>query len=46
MEPIRLDDERLINSWGANLYRLSFDLKQPALEGVVTVRIVPAVSAR
>lgn len=46
VEPIRLDDERLISSWGANLYRLSFDLKQPALEGVVTVRIVPAVSAR
>jgi hypothetical protein len=46
VEAIRLDDERLIKSWGANLYRLSFDLKQPALEGVVAVRIVPAAYAR
>ena len=46
MESIHLDDERLISSWGPNLYRLSFDLKQPALEGVVAVRIVPAVPAR
>jgi len=46
VETIRLDDERLIKSWGANLYRLTFDLKHPGLEGVLAVRIVPTVSAR
>ena len=46
METTHLDDERLIKSWGTNLYRLTFDLTKPALEGEVAVRVVPAVSAR
>lgn len=46
VETTHLDDERLIKSWGTNLYRLTFDLTKPALEGEVAVRVVPAVSAR
>jgi hypothetical protein len=41
VETIPLTDERLAHSWGSALYRLSFDLKTPALEDTVAIRIVP-----
>jgi hypothetical protein len=41
VETIPLDDERLVKSWGANLYRLSFELKTPALENTLVIRVVP-----